>query len=148
MKERLRALYQSVILEHNKFPLNYEKKEGASYQLEAYNSICGDQYQLFFEIEEDQITAIHFHGYGCAISKAATSILTKHLLDKNLKEAHQICQLYQKHLESNALSKEATVEEFEAFSAVQSFPGRLRCANLSWEEMELFLKKRMKDESS
>lgn len=139
MNEHLKALYQSVILEHNKFPLNYKKKEAASYQLEAYNSICGDKYRLFFEVYNDRIKAIHFHGYGCAISKAATSILTKHLEGKSLEEAHQICQLYQKHLIPNTLAEKELIEDFEAFSAAQHFPGREKCASLSWKEMERFL---------
>ncbi|MEM6699459.1 MAG: Fe-S cluster assembly sulfur transfer protein SufU [Bacteroidota bacterium] len=144
MNKHLKTLYQSVILEHNKSPLNYEKKEAASHQLEAYNSICGDKYRLFFEIENDRINALHFHGFGCAISKAATSILTKHLLNKTLEEAHQICQLYQKHLIPDALSKQEMVEDFEAFSAAQYFPGRAQCASLSWEEMERFLEEKVR----
>lgn len=144
MNEHLKALYQSVILEHNKSPLNYEKKEDASHQLEAYNAICGDKYQLFFELENDRITSIHFHGYGCAISKAATSILTKHLMNKSLEEAYLICQLYQKHLIPNALSSKEIVEDFEAFSAAQHFPGREKCASLSWEEMERFLEENVR----
>ncbi|MEL6944878.1 MAG: Fe-S cluster assembly sulfur transfer protein SufU [Bacteroidota bacterium] len=145
MKERLKALYQSVILTHNKSPLNFEKKENASYRLEAYNPVCGDKYQLFFEVENNQITDIHFHGYGCAISKAASSILTKHLQNKSLEEAYQICQLYQKHLEPDTLTSSEIVEDFEAFSAAQHFPGRAKCATLSWEEMERFLKLEVKN---
>ncbi|MEM8526659.1 MAG: Fe-S cluster assembly sulfur transfer protein SufU [Bacteroidota bacterium] len=147
MDKRLKSLYQSVILEHNKSPLNFEKKEAASYQLKAYNSMCGDKYQLYFDVVEDRITNVYFHGYGCAISKAATSILTKHLDQKTFEEAQQICHLYLKHLQTDVLSEEEMIEEFEAFSAAQHFPGRAQCASLSWVETLGFLEERLKSES-
>ena len=30
-------------------------------------------------------------------------------------------------------------EEFTAFTAARAFPGRMKCATLSWDEMEAFL---------
>ena len=77
MNPRLKELYQSVILKHSKEPVSYEKREEAAQHLDAYNSLCGDRFQLYFELEDGKIKDLSFHGYGCAISKASTSVLVK-----------------------------------------------------------------------
>ena len=73
--EKLNALYQSIILEHNNKPQYFEKRPAAQHVVEAYNPLCGDKFKLFLDIENGAITKATFHGYGCAISKAATSVL-------------------------------------------------------------------------
>jgi len=138
MNAHLKQLYQSVILKYHKSPLNYEKRENLECKLLAYNSLCGDKYQLFFEINEGQIGQIYFYGHGCAISKAATSVLTKHLSFRSIEEAKKICVLYQSYLKEDAEVKE-DIAEFEAFSAAKTFPERLKCASLSWDEIQHFL---------
>jgi len=70
MNDKLKRLYQTVILKHNKAPFHYEKKETATHRLEAYNPLCGDRFDLYLDVKNGIIEAIHFHGYGCAISKA------------------------------------------------------------------------------
>lgn len=138
MNAHLKQLYQSVILQHHKSPLNYDKKEELDYKLLAYNSLCGDKYQLFFEIKDGQIGQIYFYGHGCAISKAATSILTKYLSFQSIEEAKKICSLYQSHLKED-VEVEEDIADFEAFSAAKMFPERLKCASLSWDEIQQFL---------
>jgi len=142
MKERLKQLYKSVILAHSKAPYNYKKVDGQE-QIEAYNPLCGDRFVLYIDIEDGKITKLHFHGHGCAISKASTSILVKHLEHKTIEEALALCanfeQITQKNTDTPAVILE---EEFEAFEAAKDFPGRLKCATLSWEAIKEVLQKR------
>ena len=63
-----------------------------------------------------------FHGYGCAISKASTSILAKHLEGKTLEEALALSTEFQQVV-SPETSTENEKEEFEAFAAAKDFPG-------------------------
>ena len=137
MDERLKKLYQEVILVHNKEPYHFEKKEGAGLALNAYNPICGDKFQLFLSVEGEQIKEIYFHGYGCAISKSATSVLSQSLEGKSLGEIQELISLYFKALDGEIT--EETPAEFEAFSAAQAFPGRKQCASLSWDELNKWL---------
>ena len=90
MDEKLKQLYQGVILKHSQSPINYEKREDADIKIEAYNPLCGDQFKLFLETEGDVVKSIHFHGYGCAISKASTSILVKKVEGKSIDEVQQL----------------------------------------------------------
>ena len=83
MKPDPKALYHPLILQHNKAPFHYEKQTSAPTQLDAYNPICGDRFQLYLDMKDQRIEQFHFHGYGCAVSKAATSVMITHLLGKN-----------------------------------------------------------------
>ena len=139
MNERVKALYQKVILAHNNAPFHFEKREHAEHTIKAYNAVCGDKFQIYLDIEEGKINDIHFHGYGCAISKAATSVLVQSLLDKTLAEAQMILLEYQNYLEGKLEGNEL----FEAFSAAKDFPGRAQCASMSWEALNQFLVKEL-----
>jgi nitrogen fixation NifU-like protein len=136
MTEKLKSLYQSVILHHNKAPIGYEKHPEADNVLEAYNPICGDRFTLFFDVEEDQIKDMYYHGFGCAISKASSSILVKHLKGKSLDEARQLVEDYFRTVNGEAVD---VPEDFTAFAAAKSFPGRMKCATLSWDALQQFL---------
>lgn len=138
MNDKLKQLYKTVILKHNKEPFHYEKKETATHQLEAYNPLCGDRFKVFLEVNDGTIESIHFHGYGCAISKAATSVLAKNLEGKKIATALALCKDFQQVVSPDTTSL-SELEEFEAFAAAKDFPGRLQCATLSWEVMQNFL---------
>ncbi len=136
MDEQLRILYQKFILEHNKNPYHYEKQADAAIVLEAYNPMCGDQFKLYLTIEADRVVTAHFHGYGCAISKASTSILIKRIEGKSLAEVQQLIQDYMAMLHNDQAAPD---EELQAFAAAKAFPGRMDCATLSWQELKTYL---------
>ncbi len=138
MNDKLKSLYQSVILRHNNEPFHYEKKPGATHLLDAYNPLCGDRFQLFLEVKDGVIAAAHFHGYGCAISKASTSVLVKHLEGQALVQALEMCRSFLAMIEKG--SEASGEEEFAAFAAARDFPGREKCATLSWEEAAEWLR--------
>lgn len=141
MKERLKQLYKKIILQHNAAPYHFEKKEGTQYRVDAYNPLCGDRFQLFFDIENGVIDNIYFFGYGCAISKASTSVLVEALEKKTLKNATTLCEEFLNVIHNKETDSTIEKEEFEAFSAAKDFPGREKCATLSWDEFKLFLEK-------
>ena len=144
MNERLKNLYKTIILQHNKEPFSFEKNEDATYVLKAYNQICGDRFELFFEVKNGVIEDLTFHGFGCAISKASTSVLVKNLKGKTFEEALLLCEKFQSVTQVDSKIQENLGEEFEAFSAAKEFPGRLKCATLAWDEMIKFLNEKMK----
>lgn len=141
MNPRLKDLYQRIILWHSKEPVNYQKQEQATHQVDAYNSLCGDRFQVFFELEHDVIKEVSFYGHGCAISKASTSVLVESLNGKTMEEARAIMQVFLDNLKADQAPAKALPEEFEAFSAARDFPGRMKCATLAWEDMLDYAKK-------
>src|ERR671938_801160 len=83
----LSELYQQVILDHNKKPRNFRKIEAANRSAEGYNPLCGDQLTVYMQLEDDVVKDISFEGSGCAISKAAASMMTQSVKGKTKQEA-------------------------------------------------------------
>lgn len=141
MNNQLKKLYKTVILKHNNQPYHYGKRADATHQLAAYNPLCGDKFTLFIDLKNDLIERVYFHGFGCAISKASTSVLAKHLEGKTLAQATLLCEEFAQVVSPDAAT-ESDKEEFAAFAAAKDFPGRLTCATLGWEALEGFLKQK------
>ncbi len=142
MNENLKKLYQEVILKKNNNPSNFKKQETASVVVKAYNQICGDRFTLYFDIENNKIANLSFHGFGCAISKASSSVLTEKLQGKSIEEAKKIIDHFLKSILEEVDESQNIPEDILAFSAAKDFPGRSKCATLSWDEMNLFLEKK------
>jgi nitrogen fixation NifU-like protein len=145
MSKDIKNLYGDVIRKLNDFPYHFEKKTGAGHMLNANNPICGDRFDVFMDASENKITSIHFHGFGCAISKASTSMLVKAIEGKSFAEAELICDNFLKFIngDSDVNSVILPVEHF-AFSGVFDFPERTDCAVLAWREMKKFLGEQMR----
>jgi nitrogen fixation NifU-like protein len=131
-------LYHKLIMRHNRDPFHFAKREDASLVVEAYNPLCGDQFKLYLEIVEKRVVAAHFHGYGCAVSKASTSVLMEKIQGLPWKEAQALAARFTSALEAPDEDAFFLREDpaFAAFSAVRRYPSRLRCVTLSWEALE------------
>ena len=70
-------LYRELILDHYKNPRNHGLLDPADAQAEGQNPLCGDEIFVSVRLGEgDVIEEVGFDGRGCAISQAATSMLS------------------------------------------------------------------------
>ena len=80
-------LYRENILEHYKRPRNFGRLEEFDLEFEDTNPFCGDEQHVFIRLDdEDRVAEVGFEGKGCAISTAATSMLTEELQGKTREE--------------------------------------------------------------
>src|SRR5215468_818465 len=80
-------LYRDQILEHYKRPHNFGVVEGADLEYEDTNPFCGDEQHVTIKLGgDDKVAEVAFEGQGCAISTAATSLLTDELVGKTREE--------------------------------------------------------------
>ncbi len=132
----LRALYQEIILEHNKKPRNFHTLPEATSTLEGYNPLCGDHYTIYLRMEGDVIADIAFEGAGCAISKASASVMTTLVKGKTRAEAQGMFEMFHKLV--TGIITDATfdsVGKLAAFAGVSEFPARVKCASLAWHTL-------------
>ena len=74
-------LYREQILEHYKHPHNFGRIEDPDIEFEDNNPFCGDEQHVTIRLDDDdRVTEVKFEGKGCAISTAATSMLTDELV--------------------------------------------------------------------
>lgn len=73
-------LYREQILEHYKRPHNFGAIEDPDLEFEDNNPFCGDEQHVTFRLDDEgRVAEVRFEGKGCAISTAATSMLTDEL---------------------------------------------------------------------
>ena len=108
-------LYREVILDHYKNPRHYGRLESPDGEAEGQNPLCGDEVSIYVAFREDgeTIDEVKFSGRGCAISQAATSMLTDMVIGRDAAEVA-------------AMSKDELLEEI----GIPLTPVRLKCALL------------------
>lgn len=129
-----RALYEQVILDHNKNPRNFKKLEGADQSIEGFNPLCGDHFTVHIKLDGEVISDIAFEGSGCAISKSSASVMTTVLKGKTRDEAESLFQHFHEMItdEPDSAIDEETLGKLRVFAGVREFPVRIKCATLAW----------------
>ena len=88
-------LYRDQILEHYKRPRNFGRLDEFDLDFEDNNPLCGDEQHVFIKLDDEgKVSEISFDGQGCAISTAATSLLTDELLGKTREELLRLPKEY------------------------------------------------------
>jgi nitrogen fixation protein NifU and related proteins len=107
--------YREVILDHYKNPHHHGAIEAPDAYAEGQNPLCGDEVSISvrFAPDGETIEQVGFEGQGCAISQAATSMLTDLVIGRTAAEVA-------------AIPKEELVEEL----GIPLTPIRLKCAIL------------------
>ncbi len=84
-------LYRDQILEHYKRPHNFGRPDDFDLDYEDSNPFCGDEQHVFVKLDEGgKVAHVRFEGKGCAISTAATSLLTDELEGMSREEILQL----------------------------------------------------------
>ncbi|HET9479864.1 MAG TPA: SUF system NifU family Fe-S cluster assembly protein [Pyrinomonadaceae bacterium] len=140
----LSELYQQVILDHNKKPRNFRKLENANHTAEGYNPLCGDHLTVYLALENDLVKEVGFEGSGCAISKAAASMMTQAVKGKSKQQAEDLFQEFHSMVtgELNEEMEENSLGNLKIFAGVREFPVRVKCATLPWHTLHAALNKK------
>ncbi|MCT0197551.1 SUF system NifU family Fe-S cluster assembly protein [Lactobacillus helveticus] len=149
--DRLKFLYREVILENANNPQNYGNIANANYQTTVYNPNCGDELNLFLNLDgQNKISAIKFNGKGCTISRASASLMTQVVKGKTKDEAIAIAKTFSKM----AMGEECSPKELQSLGDAQimtnimMFPARIKCATLSWWALERILLGKSEDKDN
>ncbi len=130
----LDALYQEVILDHNRRPRNFHPMASASCSADGKNPNCGDQLTIWVLVEDDRVADVSFQGIGCAISKASASLMTEAVKGKTRAEAVALFETMHRVL-TGVETDPAVIKglgPLRALSGVGKFPMRVKCASLAW----------------
>jgi len=84
------GIYRENILDHYKNPHNKGTLENPDIKFTENNPLCGDVITVNLKINNHKVEDIKFSGLGCAISQAATSMLTDEVVGKSLEEVKNI----------------------------------------------------------
>lgn len=108
-------IYHEMIVDYSRNPVNFGKIEDPDVTFHDSNPLCGDSIDIDMKIDNDKVTDIKFHGRGCAICMACSSVLTEITKGKSLDDVRKI--------EKNDVLSELGLEHLQAV--------RIKCALLS-----------------
>jgi len=119
-------LYREVILDHYRNPRGHGELDEPDAQAEGQNPLCGDEVSIYVSFADDgeTIEEVKFSGRGCAISQAATSMLTEMVQGRKASEIA-------------GLPKDELLEEI----GIPLTPVRLKCALLGLGTLKVALHK-------
>jgi nitrogen fixation NifU-like protein len=119
-------MYREVILDHYKNPRGHGLIEDADAEAEGQNPLCGDEVSIYVALAEDgeTIDEVKFSGRGCAISQAATSMLTEMVKGRRAAEVA-------------SLPRDELLDEI----GIPLTPVRIKCALLGLSTLKLALHK-------
>lgn len=135
------ALYQEVILEHNRKPRNYGRLAEASHQAEGLNPLCGDHIWVYLRIAGGQVEAIGFEGQSCAICKASASMMTHAVKGRSVDDAQTLAREF-RDMTRGTLDPQSDrhgLGRLTVFAGVRDLPTRVKCAVLPWHTLHAAL---------
>lgn len=106
-------MYQEIILQHYRAPKNFGELPAADMAGEESNPNCGDHITVQLKLDEAKqgVAEFRFHGDGCAISIASTSLLSSQVKGHSLEEVRKL-----------------TREDVLKLVAIPLSPVRVKCA--------------------
>lgn len=116
-------IYHEMIIDYSRNPLNFGKLENPDVTYHDSNPLCGDSIDIDLKIKEDKISDIKFHGKGCAICMACSSVLTELTKGKSIDDV--------KKINKNDILSELGLEHLQAV--------RIKCALLSLKVLKYAL---------
>lgn len=133
----IKALYQEVILDHNRKPRNFGTLENASHKAEGHNPLCGDHITLALDLVEDRVASIAFEGEACAICKASASMMTAIVKGKSRGDAETLIREF-RNMATGELDYDSQphhLGRLTVFAGVRDLPTRVKCAILPWHTL-------------
>ena len=115
-------LYRENLMDHYRHPRHHGTLDPADAAAEGQNPLCGDQVAVTVRLADGRIEEMRFTGQGCAVSQAATSMLTDLVAGLPVDEAA-------------ALPSQAILDEL----AIPLSPMRVKCAVLGLGTLKVAL---------
>ena len=135
-----RALYQEVILDHNRKPRNYGALEHPSHRAEGHNPLCGDRISVTLDVKDDRVDGVAFQGESCAICKASASMMTVTVKGKTRADAETLIREFRDMATGKlALDGLPHIGRLAVFAGVCDLPTRVKCAILPWHTLHAAL---------
>jgi len=138
----LNSVYTDLIMHHNNKKENKGELEDPDLSEHGHNPNCGDDITLDLNIEDEIIKKAVFHGSGCAISQASTSIMIDLIKGKSVEEALELVDTFIKMIKKEIDDKEdlKKLKDARALQNISNMPARVKCAVLSWHTLKEALK--------
>ena len=145
-------LYREIILDHYRSPRNRGELEPPAAHAVGHNPLCGDEIDVYLQVEDGVITDVKVGGQGCSISQSSASMMSQAVKGKTLAEVRALVRRFKgmMSIETEDLQAPNDASELdgdpdaagavklgdlEALQGVVKFPVRIKCATLAWNTL-------------
>jgi nitrogen fixation NifU-like protein len=129
-------LYQATIVDHDRAPRNAGALADPTHRATIDNPLCGDTVTLHARVEGGVIRDIAFDGRGCALSRAAASIMTTMVHGRTTDASRDLAAAFERFVQAapeTAVPEE--LGELRSFAGVRRFRSRRVCALLGFRAL-------------
>lgn len=132
-------LYQATIVDHDRAPRNAGELPDATHRATLDNPLCGDVVTVHARVVDGVIAELRFEARGCALSRAAASIMTTMVRDRTFEDSRRLAAAFEQfvRLPPDAPDEELAEQlgELRAFAGVRRFRSRRVCATLAFRAL-------------
>jgi nitrogen fixation protein NifU and related proteins len=128
------ALYPPLVVEHDRAPRNHGPLPAATHRATRDNPLCGDVVTLHAQLVEDRLVTVRFEGQGCAVCRAAASLLTVHVTGLERATAAAIAVAFERFLTAAIPptdDERARLGDLAVFEPLRTVRARRGCATLA-----------------
>lgn len=129
-------LYQAAILDHDRNPRNAGPLPDATHHATLDNPLCGDVVTLHARIADGVLRDLRFEGQGCALSRAAASMMSTMVRDRTADSLRQLAASFTRFIQDPpdaAIPDE--LGELRALAGVRRSRSRRVCATLAFRAL-------------
>jgi nitrogen fixation protein NifU and related proteins len=139
----LEDLYREIILDHYRTPRNRGQLPPPAAHAVGHNPLCGDEIDVYLQIEDDTVSDVKVGGQGCSISQSSASMMSQAIKGKSVAEVRALVRRFKGMMSieeevpdgEQIPDSEIKLGDLEALQGVVKFPVRIKCATLAWNTL-------------
>jgi nitrogen fixation NifU-like protein len=137
----LEDLYREIILDHYRSPRNRgDLPVPPAVVAEGHNPLCGDEIQVYLQVDDGVVTDVKVGGQGCSISQSSASMMSSAVKGKSVAEVKALVRRFKSMMsiedaDDTSPVPEVKLGDLEALQGVVKFPVRIKCATLAWNTL-------------
>jgi len=135
----LEDLYREIILDHHRNPRNRGELPPPAPHAVGHNPLCGDEIDVYVQVDDGIITDVKVGGQGCSISQSSASMMSQAIKGRPVDEVQALIRRFKGMMsipdeDGNPIEPDPAVKlgDLEALQGVVKYPVRIKCAVLSW----------------
>src|SRR4051795_1241264 len=118
----LEDLYREIILDHYRTPRNRGELPPPAAHAVGHNPLCGDEIDVYLQVDGDTVTDVKIGGQGCSISQSSASMMSAAIKGKSVAEVRALVRAFKAMMdihESRLEGDDGTPEEQAADAGVK-----------------------------
>ena len=135
-------LYREIILDHYRSPRNRGELEPPAAHAVGHNPLCGDEIDVYLQVDDGVVSDIKVGGQGCSISQSSASMMSQAVKGKPVDDVRALVKRFKGMMSIDELDETAdepdasiALGDLEALQGVVKFPVRIKCATLAWNTL-------------